>query len=304
MFISVLLPVYKESIDWITLSINSILQQSYENFELIIVLDNPDYHEARDFILSLSDSRIVFIQNHENLGLAMSLNKALKLSKGQFIARMDADDISFAHRFAEQIEFLNQNHDVDLVGTHALKIDENGNEIGQICLHEKHEQYQSIIKLRTVALHPTWMGRRELFVDLAGYNDMACGEDYDFLVRALDQNKVIKNIPKPLLKYRINPEGISSSQSLKLFKSKVFSFSNRAKTFDKSDYTKFTSSSDSELRNFRLSEDYFLKARKLYISGHYIKCSFFLMLSFFPSKWFRIKLMHIASYKLVKRRCR
>ena len=103
--ISVVMSNYNTEESYLRASIESILNQTYENFEFIIV-DDCSTDNSIDVIESYSDKRIKLIKNKENMGLTKSLNVAIKEAKGEFIARMDADDISLPQRFEKQVEFL------------------------------------------------------------------------------------------------------------------------------------------------------------------------------------------------------
>lgn len=127
--ISIIMSVYNETDSVLALSVDSILSQSYSNFEFIIVDDNPNNTQIRDFLKRQSDPRIVRIYNKENRGLVYSLNKALKVAKGSIIARMDADDISEKDRIEKEYRYL-KNHNLDLVGTWIHLIDSQNNKIG------------------------------------------------------------------------------------------------------------------------------------------------------------------------------
>lgn len=121
--------IYKEPIDWIRLAVDSILKQTYKDFEFIIVCDNPEYSEGRSLINEYAnkDNRVVIIENEENIGLTKSLNKALAISKGEYIARMDADDISLNGRFEKQVNYLDSHRNVKVCATNTNIIDEYGN---------------------------------------------------------------------------------------------------------------------------------------------------------------------------------
>ena len=123
--ISVVMSVFKEPLDWIELSINSIRNQSFSDFEFIIVNDNITDIPLKSFLSKLQniDPRIIILENHENLGLTKSLNRALAIAKGKYIARMDADDISFNQRFQIQFDYLEDKRDYILVGGQNIIID-------------------------------------------------------------------------------------------------------------------------------------------------------------------------------------
>ena len=130
--ISVIMSVYNEKKEWLQMSINSILNQSFKNFEFIIVLDNPDNIELKAVLeqFAAKDSRIKLIYNKKNMGLVYSLNSALKVAKGEYIARMDADDISELDRLEVQYNYFEQNPDIDFVSGFIRIIDEFDNVIG------------------------------------------------------------------------------------------------------------------------------------------------------------------------------
>lgn len=125
--ISIMMPVYNEKISWVKQSIESILNQSYKDFELIIVLDNPQNNELKSMLEDFcsNHSKIKLLINDENLGIVDSLNKAITYSDGEYIARMDSDDIAFVDRIEKEINFL-VNNNLDMVTSTVLEIDETG----------------------------------------------------------------------------------------------------------------------------------------------------------------------------------
>ena len=102
---SVLMSTYNETTKELDESINSILQQTYSNFEFLIINDNPNNYELEKTLKSYKDSRIKIIHNEENLGLVKSLNNGLKYCNGQYVARMDADDISCPSRIQDEKQY-------------------------------------------------------------------------------------------------------------------------------------------------------------------------------------------------------
>ena len=125
--VSVILSAYNEEERWFREAVESIINQSYENFEFILILDNPNNTLLEEIINEYcnKDNRIVYIKNEKNLGLVKSLNKGLEYAKGKYIARMDADDIANVDRLKKQYEFMEANKDIDLIGTSVDFIDEN-----------------------------------------------------------------------------------------------------------------------------------------------------------------------------------
>ena len=184
--ISVLLCTYNEPLKYLKLSIESILSQTYTNIQLIIVNDNPKREDMADLLASYAreDSRIKYIVNSSNIGLVGSLNIGLKNAVGEFIARMDADDIATRDRLEKQLEFLKIKN-YDLVGCNAIKIDEDGKEIGCLNVPTAFEKIKEYQLYGGCVLHPTWLGKREVFEKLKGYRSVYACEDFDFILRAI-----------------------------------------------------------------------------------------------------------------------
>ncbi|HGF9542707.1 TPA: glycosyltransferase family 2 protein, partial [Acinetobacter baumannii] len=130
MLVSVVLPAYNAEL-YLKEAIDSVLSQTFTDFELII-LNDGSIDRTEEIILSYNDSRIVYVKNEKNLGLIGTLNKGINLAKGKYIARMDADDICLPERFKKQVDFLEKNNEIDLIGTNAIKINNNGDRIGVI----------------------------------------------------------------------------------------------------------------------------------------------------------------------------
>ena len=213
MEISVIMATYKEKIELLKVAIESILKQTYNNFEFIIILDNPENIEHIRCIENYqkNDDRIRFYINEKNMGLTKTLNKALSLSKGKYICRMDADDVSMPDRIEKQLHYLNQYH-YDLIGGLSHMIDENGKTIYSIKkVPTDFNKIKKCIKYNQVISHPTWFGKKEVFEQLEGYRQMPLCEDYDFTLRAILKGYKISNLNEVVLKYRMTSDSISRS---------------------------------------------------------------------------------------------
>ena len=114
--VSVIMPVHNEPENVLRTAINSILNQTFKDFEFIIINDASE-NNAEDVILSYKDDRIKYYKNKKNLKVIKTLNKGLELATGEYIARMDADDISFKTRFEKQVEVLDNNPEIGLVSS-------------------------------------------------------------------------------------------------------------------------------------------------------------------------------------------
>ena len=202
---SVIMSVFNGS-DYLTESIDSILNQSFQDFELIIIND-ASTDSSETIIRSYQDERIKLINNETNVGLAASLNIALKKSQGEFIARMDDDDIAMEDRLSEQITFLQQNPEVGIVGSYAeLYGSTSGLRIHALSSDE--------LKIRTLFscqfCHPTVMFRKALIDgENVKYDEsFKTAQDFELWSRIVSLTN-FATIPKVLLKYRVHSNQIS-----------------------------------------------------------------------------------------------
>lgn len=204
--ISVIMPVYNGE-KYVEEAIESVLNQTFKHFEFIIINDGST-DSSKELILSYNDNRIVYVENVENLRLIKTLNKGLKLAKGKYIARMDADDIAHRTRFEKQVEVLESNSNIGLCGTNyrtfgkysKLNIKpENNKDIGD------HFIVESPIG------HPTVMIRKAiLFKYSLKYNEnYPHAEDYKLWLDIL-KHAELYNIQEFLLEYRTFDNQISS----------------------------------------------------------------------------------------------
>lgn len=200
--ISVVMSVYN-GMPYLKDSVESILKQSYKNFEFIIV-DDSSTDDTYAYLTTIQDKRIKLVKNNKNLGLSASLNRALKISKGTYIARMDADDISDPQRLSKQISFLTSNKSIDLCGTFAALIDKNGTKVGKLHYPQKPGEIKRKIVLYNPIIHPSLMAREAVFKKLKGYDEEFDGaEDYELLMRGLKLFNYA-NISEELLLLRLS----------------------------------------------------------------------------------------------------
>lgn len=211
--VSIIMSTYKEEEFFLRQAIESILNQSYKDFEYIIILDNPDNNLHIRIIKEYAnlDKRIKFYVNEKNMGLTASLNKGLGLAKGKYICRMDADDISINKRIENQKRYLEENN-YDLIGGISQMIDENGKSIYSIKkVPTNMDKIKKALRYNQIISHPTWFGKKEVFEKLNGYRNMPLCEDYDFTLRAVLNGYKISNIDETVLKYRMTSSSISRS---------------------------------------------------------------------------------------------
>lgn len=199
--ISVLLP--SKNVDkYIKSSIDSILNQTYQNFELIIVDDSED--DTEKIIKSIDSDKIIY-HKLENSNISKSLNVALKLSRGEIIARMDADDISHPERFEIQFNYLKNHNDISLVGCNFFFINNEGNILSKKNLPEYHENIEYWMPILPTFLHATMMTYKSTLSNIMGYSEyLDRAEDIDLFFRLFKNNYKFYNIQEYLYFYRTN----------------------------------------------------------------------------------------------------
>jgi len=215
-FISVIMPVYNAGL-YLKTAIESILNQTFSDFEFFII-DDASTDNSVEIIQSFSDKRIKLIVKPVNSGITKSLNHGLQLAKGKYIARMDADDISYPQRFERQIFFLENNPNIILCGTWFKIIP-----INEVIKHpQDNDGIKQLMLDQNAVAHPSVMLRSEFLVENKLQYDslMEPAEDYDLWVRIISIGE-IANVPEVLLDYRIHSSQISSIQSDKQLKKTV-----------------------------------------------------------------------------------
>ena len=168
--VSVIMGIYNMESNFLIakLAINSILNQTYTDFEFIICDDgsNDKTYQMVEFLVK-GDSRVILIKNDKNRGLAYSLNQCLRIAKGKYIARMDADDISILNRLEEEVNFLDNNDEYALVGCNLELIDDNG--IWGKRILPKNPNKKDCLFGPPFA-HPSIMIRKDVIDKLNGYS--------------------------------------------------------------------------------------------------------------------------------------
>ncbi len=221
--VSIILPVYKEPLSYFDKAYQSIVNQTYQSIEIIVIIDNPDLKEAIEYFskaeIQYPHTRLVI--NEKNIGLIETLNKGLSLAAGRYIARMDSDDISLPTRIDEQLRFL-ELHSLDLVGGYAELIDQDSNSLGTWKMPLSKRGIHMLTKYHTPALHPTWLCKKDALVKVSGYRGIKHAEDHDLLARLLLAGFSIGNYPKVVIKYRINPQSISNLNSHWAYWGRIF----------------------------------------------------------------------------------
>ncbi len=208
MKVSVVMSVYNGE-PFLTECIDSILQQTYRDFELIVVNDASTDNTAQilnDY--AKRDNRIKIIRNDSNIGLTKSLIKAIDSSSGDYIARIDADDVMLPNRLEHQKSELDNNTELVLVGSDYENIDLSGRSINKVISSRKQNIKKSLL-MKNILAHSTVMFRRGVYYKAGMYNkEMYYAQDYDLWLRMSDLGN-FKIVPIILTQRRITPDMIT-----------------------------------------------------------------------------------------------
>lgn len=192
-------------------SIASMLQQTFEDFEFLIINDGST-DSTEEIVRSYSDSRIKLINNGENLGLAKSLNKGLAIATGNFVARQDADDTSERERLERQIEFLKTHKDVLMLGTMYNELDSHGKVLWPVRLPAEYTEIRWALLFFCPFVHSSVMLRRTALLENVGNYDESFrySMDYDLWLRIALRHPV-SNLDEFLVNYRQTPHSMTST---------------------------------------------------------------------------------------------
>lgn len=211
--VSVIMPVFNAG-EFLAEAIESILGQTYKNFEFIIV-DDKSTDNSRITIRQYQKKypkliKAFFLRKNINSAGNGAVNAVLPKAKGLYIARMDADDISHPLRLEKQVKFLDENKDIVLAGTQALVINRNGQIIGKKIFPLRHEQIYKKYAVVHPIIHPSCMIRRSALEDKNRLYELKGGvnDDYFTFFKLLQKGK-FANLPEALLKYRVHGKNVS-----------------------------------------------------------------------------------------------
>lgn len=205
--VSVLMPVYNTKEEYLRQAIESILNQTFEDFEFIILNDGSTNENIPKVILSYKDKRIKFINNSNNHGLISSLNQCLDVAQGEYIAKMDSDDISLPKRLEKQVEYLDTHPEVGLVGAGLRYFDKADRTI----ILEENVSLLDLLKecCTTICMFRNSIVQRN---NLRFRKEYIHAEDYDFYARFI-KSATIHNIEEVLYLYRWHGENVSITKA-------------------------------------------------------------------------------------------
>ncbi|MEO0132855.1 MAG: glycosyltransferase [candidate division WOR-3 bacterium] len=206
------MPAYNAE-KYISEAIESILNQTFKDFEFIIV-DDASTDKTWEIIQEYArkDERIKSLKNDINMKIAKTLNYGIQHASGLYIARMDADDISLPERFELQVNFMNNNPDVVVLGGGMIIIDEDGKPISKRSYYSNDEEIRRHIFLFSPFCHPTIFIRKDAFDNTGGYDPYyESAEDYELYSR-LGRLGKFANLKEFIIKYRLTPNSVTAKK--------------------------------------------------------------------------------------------
>lgn len=210
--LSVILPVYNGG-RYLSATINSVLEQSLSDFELIIVND-ASTDDSKNIIFSFNDERIRYFENSKNIGQIASVNKGINYSKSDMIARIDQDDIFLKEKLKVQYNFLKNNSDICIVGTWATIINSNDRIIKRMSSPTCNNKMVNTLLNSSPLFHPSIVIRKDALTKMGSYCEKyEFAEDYHLWCKLILSGYKIANIPDHLLMYRVHCAQSSSKNS-------------------------------------------------------------------------------------------
>ena len=209
--VTVLMPVFNPNEKHFYLALDSILNQTFKQFKLLLIDDASDT-PVKELLKNYSDQRIEIIRNEKNLGITKSLNKGISKVETKYIARMDADDICHQERFEKQINYLKQKSNVDALFTFIRHIDDKGKQLGIWKEDKKFITYNQIKKYlfhKNCLAHPTLFIKTEVLKKLQYSEYQKSAQDYNLWLKLLKFNYRIEKIDEELLYYRVGNNSIT-----------------------------------------------------------------------------------------------
>ncbi len=218
MKLSVITTVYNAE-PFIRQSLDSVFDQTFQDFELILVNDGST-DGTRDILLEYIDRpNVRLLENEHNEGIPVSRNRALLVAQGEFVAIHDGDDISLPERFEREVKQLDDDDNLTFLGAYAVKISVNGSVTGSMTYPPANTEGAFTVitryKLNPI-IDPTSMYRKEIVLANGGYTmdaSLRTVLDFELWCRLLCQGYRMKNIQHPLIKYRINPNGVTRTEN-------------------------------------------------------------------------------------------
>ncbi len=220
--VSVLMPVYRTKETYLREAIESILAQTFTDFEFLILDDCPE-DDREDVVKSYQDTRIKYSKNEHNLGISESRNKLIAMAEGEYLAVFDHDDISLPERFAKQVAYLDAHPEVGIVGTAHIEVPS-----GKVVNHPLYnDEIEEQLMFSCPLIHPSVMMRKSLLVATGVQYDKEFfpTEDYNLYLHLIGKTK-FANLPEVLFKYRKHSSNTTNkaTQQIRAIERRVFAY--------------------------------------------------------------------------------
>ena len=196
-------------------AIRSVLDQTFQNLELIVVLDPHPEDGCEELIKRFNDPRIRLIKNEKRIGLTASRNRGIELARGRFLAVLDSDDVSLPDRLEKQYEVITSSKDVGIVGSLNQTIDSEGKVLGMNTMALDEDDLYYHLFFHNAIPHSSILARTDAMREIGGYREGILAEDYDLFLRLGDRYRVIL-LHDHLVKWRSNEDSLSAVQAGKL----------------------------------------------------------------------------------------
>ena len=216
--VSILIPCFNTPKAWLTQCLNSVFGQVYSNYEIVIVNDKSTNEDTLQFLKEIKDIKnVVIVNNKENVGIGTSLNNGLKSCSNELVFRLDSDDIAYPQRLQKQLEYLEANPNVNLIGTGLKYYVNQGNNLwcasNDVVIHPPVITKDVAKNSNWFVNHPTVLYKKSEILSIGGYREDLRGlpEDFDLWLRMIKNGMILHNMQESLLYLRINPKSLSNT---------------------------------------------------------------------------------------------
>jgi glycosyltransferase involved in cell wall biosynthesis len=208
--VTVVMPVWNAA-RFLRVAMDSILRQSYDSFEFVVI-DDGSSDGTKEVLREYTDPRVRLVHNDSHRGLVYCLNAGLSLAGGEYVARMDGDDVSYPERLSAQVRFLESERDVALVGTWANLVDDKGDVLREIRTPSSSREIRELLLNSNLFVHSSVMFRKRAVLEVGGYQrvrpDTDTAQDYHLWLRLADRYP-LANLAEILMDYRIHADQVS-----------------------------------------------------------------------------------------------
>lgn len=202
--VTVIYPVFNDLASDINQSLTSIIEQDYQNLEIIVIDDSTDASSIEAINAFRHDTRVKILRENGKSGLAHALNNGIKIASGKYIARADADDIQYKSRIRTQVEYLENNRQIGILGCNVNYITGEGTFVKKRVFPETSDQINRYLHIRNPICHSVVMIRKQVLDEIGLYDvDFRRAEDYELWFRAAKNNVKLHNLQQVLLDYKM-----------------------------------------------------------------------------------------------------